>query len=141
MAGLDMLYSSGTTGMPKGITKEFPNTPLEGTPGGVMPLLSLLFGMDDSKRYLSPAPFYHAAPLRFCLATHALDAAMEQRRPIIIGAHMHAAFVRTNHRRGLNGRILRQIIHVIIILLAVGPVAVHFGSPTNQVAPLMKEFG
>ena len=69
-----MLYSSGTTGMPKGITRPFPNTPLEGTPGGVMPLLQLLFGMDDTKIYLSPAPFYHAAPLRFCLATHALGA-------------------------------------------------------------------
>jgi acyl-CoA synthetase (AMP-forming)/AMP-acid ligase II len=30
--------------------------------------------MDDSKRYLSPAPFYHAAPLRFCLATHGIGA-------------------------------------------------------------------
>jgi len=74
VAGLDMLYSSGTTGMPKGITREFPNTPLEGTPGGVMPLLQLLFGVDDTKRYLSPAPFYHAAPLRFCLAVHAIGA-------------------------------------------------------------------
>ena len=30
--------------------------------------------MDDTKRYLSPAPFYHAAPLRFCLAVHAIGA-------------------------------------------------------------------
>ncbi len=74
VAGLDMLYSSGTTGMPKGVAREFPNTPLEGTPGGVMPLLQLLFGFDDTKRYLSPAPFYHAAPLRFCLAVHAIGA-------------------------------------------------------------------
>ncbi len=74
VAGLDMLYSSGTTGMPKGITRPFPNTPLESTPGGVMALLQLLFGMDDTKTYLSPAPFYHAAPLRFCLATHAIGA-------------------------------------------------------------------
>ena len=37
-------------------------------------LLQLLFGMDDTKRYLSPAPFYHAAPLRFCLAVHAIGA-------------------------------------------------------------------
>jgi len=72
VAGLDMLYSSGTTGMPKGITREFPNEPLETSGGAVMPLLQLLFGMDDTKRYLSPAPFYHAAPLRFCLATHSL---------------------------------------------------------------------
>jgi acyl-CoA synthetase (AMP-forming)/AMP-acid ligase II len=74
VAGLDMLYSSGTTGMPKGIAREFPNTPLETTGGGVLPLLQLLFGMDDGKRYLSPAPLYHAAPLRFCLAVQGLGA-------------------------------------------------------------------
>ena len=65
IAGLDMLYSSGTTGMPKGITRAFPNEPLDASPTSVQGLLQLLFGMDDSKRYLSPAPLYHAAPLRF----------------------------------------------------------------------------
>ena len=74
VAGLDMLYSSGTTGMPKGIARAFPNEPLEAAPGAVQGLLQLLFGMDDSKRYLSPAPLYHAAPLRFCLATHGIGA-------------------------------------------------------------------
>ena len=34
----------------------------------------LLFGVDDTKRYLSPAPFYHAAPLRFCMSMHMLGA-------------------------------------------------------------------
>src|SRR6056297_2057550 len=74
VAGLDMLYSSGTTGMPKGITRAFPNEPLDASPSPVQGLLQLLFGMDDTKRYLSPAPFYHAAPLRFCLAVHAIGA-------------------------------------------------------------------
>jgi long-chain acyl-CoA synthetase len=74
VAGLDMLYSSGTTGMPKGITRPFPGEPLESTPGPIVGLLQMLFGMDDTKRYLSPAPFYHAAPLRFCLATQAIGA-------------------------------------------------------------------
>ena len=74
VAGLDMLYSSGTTGMPKGITREFPNEPLESSASAVTGLMQMLFGMDDTKRYLSPAPMYHAAPLRFCLATHACGA-------------------------------------------------------------------
>ncbi len=81
LAGIDMLYSSGTTGRPKGVTRSYPSEPLETAAGGVVPLLQLLFGMDDTKRYLSPAPFYHAAPLRFCLATHALGStvvAMDQ---------------------------------------------------------------
>jgi acyl-CoA synthetase (AMP-forming)/AMP-acid ligase II len=74
IAGVDMLYSSGTTGFPKGITKTFVPEPLETTGGPVMPLLQLLFGVTDESVYLSPAPFYHAAPLRFCLAAHGLGA-------------------------------------------------------------------
>ena len=74
VAGQDMLYSSGTTGRPKGVARTFARTPLNEDPGAVMPLMQLLFAMDDTKTYLSPAPFYHAAPLRFCLATHALGA-------------------------------------------------------------------
>jgi len=74
IAGLDMLYSSGTTGMPKGISREFPNEPLALFNNGVTGLCQLLFAVDDTKRYLSPAPFYHAAPLRFCMSMHALGA-------------------------------------------------------------------
>jgi long-chain acyl-CoA synthetase len=76
IAGLDMLYSSGTTGMPKGIAREFPNEPLESWNNGVTSLCQLLFAVDDTKRYLSPAPYYHAAPLRFCMAMHALGASI-----------------------------------------------------------------
>ena len=74
IAGLDMLYSSGTTGMPKGISRAFPNTPLGEFNNGVSTLCSMLFGVDDTSRYLSPAPFYHAAPLRFCMSMHMLGA-------------------------------------------------------------------
>ena len=66
-----MLYSSGTTGRPKGVTGPFVEEPLESPNAAAVPLLQMLFGVDDTKTYLSPAPFYHAAPLRFCLAFHA----------------------------------------------------------------------
>jgi len=66
--GLDMLYSSGTTGRPKGIKWPLP----EGPPGArsmLIDLLSSLFGYDRETRYLSPAPLYHAAPLRHSMVT------------------------------------------------------------------------
>ena len=68
IAGTDMLYSSGTTGRPKGVALPFKATPMDEATSGVLGLSQMLFGVDDTKVYLSPAPFYHAAPLRFCLA-------------------------------------------------------------------------
>jgi acyl-CoA synthetase (AMP-forming)/AMP-acid ligase II len=74
VAGTDMLYSSGTTGLPKGVERPFTAEPLETAPGLVTPLLQLLFAMTAESVYLSPAPLYHAAPLRFCMSSHALGA-------------------------------------------------------------------
>jgi long-chain acyl-CoA synthetase len=76
VAGQDMLYSSGTTGRPKGVLPTVEATPLEERLTGVAGMLQVLFGMDSSKVYLSPAPLYHAAPLRFCVATHSLGATL-----------------------------------------------------------------
>ncbi|NDA97351.1 MAG: hypothetical protein EBY08_05645, partial [Actinobacteria bacterium] len=69
--GVDMLYSSGTTGRPKGIKLGLAMTPV-GTPTSLSTLCSMLFGIDKDSIYLSPAPLYHAAPLRFTMTTHRL---------------------------------------------------------------------
>jgi long-chain acyl-CoA synthetase len=70
MEGTDMLYSSGTTGRPKGVKVALPDAPLGEGADGVTTLGLLLFGVDETTMYLSPAPLYHAAPLRFCRAVH-----------------------------------------------------------------------
>ena len=72
IAGTDMLYSSGTTGRPKGVMAAFNPQPIETAASGVTGLLQLLFGGNEEMIYLSPAPLYHAAPLRFCMSVHAL---------------------------------------------------------------------
>lgn len=72
MAGEDMLYSSGTTGRPKGIRRPcVPGTPIDtGTP--LVALVESRFGFGPDTRYLSPAPLYHAAPQRFSMAVQRL---------------------------------------------------------------------
>ncbi len=59
-AGADMLYSSGTTGKPKGV-----KTPLNGAPvdadNPLRMMTAMLYGINPDTIYLSPAPLYHAA--------------------------------------------------------------------------------
>ncbi len=68
--GDSMLYSSGTTGRPKGIKRPLTGKPIsEGIPGVER---GNAYGIDAHTRYLSPAPLYHAAPFGFCMRTLAL---------------------------------------------------------------------
>jgi acyl-CoA synthetase (AMP-forming)/AMP-acid ligase II len=76
VAGVDMLYSSGTTGRPKGVSINHARASLETAASGVELLLQLLFGFSAEDVYLTPAPLYHAAPLRFTMAASALGAAV-----------------------------------------------------------------
>ena len=68
VTGTDMLYSSGTTGRPKGIKVQLDDIPYGEIQAKTMGLI-LLFGFHEEVVYLSPAPLYHAAPLRFVMIT------------------------------------------------------------------------
>ena len=70
--GATMLYSSGTTGRPKGVRPPLPEVQVDEPAEGLVELARLAFGFSTDTVYLSPGPIYHAAPLRFCGAAQAL---------------------------------------------------------------------
>ena len=70
--GATMLYSSGTTGRPKGVRPPLPGAQVSGPGEALVDLARLAFGFSEATVYLSPGPIYHAAPLRFCGAVQAL---------------------------------------------------------------------
>lgn len=71
LEGTAMLYSSGTTGKPKGVKYQLERQPA-GTPPGQLMLLTAVFGMTENTVYLSPAPLYHAAPLFYSMSVQRL---------------------------------------------------------------------
>ena len=57
-----MLYSSGTTGHPKGMRRPLSGLPF-GTSAILAPMLGGIMGFGAGDVYLNPAPLYHSAPL------------------------------------------------------------------------------
>jgi len=72
-AGTFMLYSSGTTGRPKGILRPLPEIGI-GEPGSnaLSGMQRSLWGCGENTVYLSPAPLYHSAPIGFTTGVHGL---------------------------------------------------------------------
>ena len=72
--GHDSLYSSGTTGRPKGVRIPIPGHKLGEAPG-LDGKTDHLYGHPQERDMMySPAPLYHAAPLRFCMGMHRVGA-------------------------------------------------------------------
>jgi fatty-acyl-CoA synthase len=63
--GADMLYSSGTTGLPKAIKLPLQDRKVDEPGDPLVSVFGPLYGFGRDTVYLTPAPLYHAAPLRF----------------------------------------------------------------------------
>jgi long-chain acyl-CoA synthetase len=70
--GSEMLYSSGTTGRPKGIKPRLLPGQVDEPGDPLVALLASAFNMTADDIYLSPAPIYHTAPLKWCASVQAL---------------------------------------------------------------------
>ncbi len=68
LEGYYMLYSSGTTGRPKGILPALTGAPF-GTGLAIDSTMRDAFGFGPHSVYLSPGPLYHAAPLGWTMGT------------------------------------------------------------------------
>ncbi|ORV49000.1 acyl-CoA synthetase [Mycolicibacter engbaekii] len=66
-------YSSGTTGLPKGIRRELPHLSPKDAGLLLAPLLTAA-GINSGSVYLSPAPLYHTAPSFWSMSAQALGA-------------------------------------------------------------------
>jgi long-chain acyl-CoA synthetase len=68
LEGSRMLYSSGTTGRPKGVKYKITRQRVGDQPVE-MGMMTAVWGMDGDAIYLSPAPLYHSAPLFYSMST------------------------------------------------------------------------
>jgi len=74
--GRIMFYSSGTTGLPKGIKQPLPPVGDFSGDAASARAMGASWGFGPDTIYLSPAPLYHAAPLRFSIAALRLGASV-----------------------------------------------------------------
>ncbi len=133
MEGDFLLYSSGTTGRPKGIKRPLTLAPLGQGPPAAVPFLQAL-GFTAGDVYLCPAPLYHAAPLAWSMAAQRLGGTvvvMERFDPAealaLIERHRvtHGQFVPTMFVRMLKLPVAERTAHDVSSLKAV----VHAAAP------------
>lgn len=73
-AGASMLYSSGTTGRPKGIVRSYGGPSIDSLSPVLLKVCEDLGKMGPDSKYLSPAPLYHSAPMGAAMVAAGLGA-------------------------------------------------------------------
>lgn len=131
--GSDMLYTSGTTGRPKGVKRPLAGAPLGSDPRRVKRAREL-FAMDEATVFLSPAPLYHAAPLRWAMTVQRLGGTVVAMRRFEAGAALEAlAQHRVTHSQWVPTMFSRMLDHGAKEGFAPNPpshvCAIHAGAP------------
>ena len=98
--GAAMLYSSGTTGRPKGVLRPLIDQP-PAVPHPLIAAFAKFWRFREGQDYLSPAPLYHAAPLVGVAAQSAMAAlyrhgAFRRGRVLVSGRRGAASLIRSS---------------------------------------------
>jgi len=153
LEGYYMLYSSGTTGRPKGILPAMTGQPF-GTGLNIDHTMKNVFGFSSATVYLCPGPLYHGAPIGWSLGTmrnggtaivmERFDAAQAL---LLIERHRvtHGNFVPTMFVRMLKlpeaERAAFDLSSLELLVTAAGPISVQVKQQMiDWLGPIMTEF-
>jgi acyl-CoA synthetase (AMP-forming)/AMP-acid ligase II len=107
--GAAMVYSSGTTGLPKGITPQLDPGPVD-QPHPLTVTLARRFALDEHTVYLSPAPLYHTAPLKWTMAVQQVGGtAVVMEKFDAAGALRALEFYRVTHSQWVATMFVRML--------------------------------
>ncbi|MGZ0176084.1 MAG: AMP-binding protein [Acidimicrobiales bacterium] len=132
--GFYMLYSSGTTGRPKGIKRALPEIPVGVLDERTKLMMDGAYAYGEDMIYLSPAPMYHAAPLAFSTPVQRVGGTLVIMEKFDAGASLaaiekynvtHAQFVPTMFVRMLKLDNAQRLRHDVSSL----QVAIHAAAP------------